>query len=309
MTAVQNPSMSLAPRVCPLCGSSRITSVLIDEDIQMAALTGLSFASRKAPEGMHYRMAICGSCDVAYANPAPDIGWLHDQYVNADFEAVSESRDAAQNHGRLIQPLLGRLPDIDRALDIGAGDGAFLDVLRKIGFSQVEGVEPSEGPLRAASDKNQEAIQKGFFSEMDFPVGKYSLVTCFQTVEHVEDVKELTRGVLRLLKPGGLFLIVCHNFRALSARLLKQRSPIFDVEHLQLFSPASLRYLLDDVGYEDIMIAPFSNRYPLDYWFKLAPMPTKLQDLGQRLLYVTKLSQLYVSLRAGNLYGYGFSRS
>ena len=96
--------------------------------------------------------------------------------------------------------------------------------------------------------------------------------------------------------------------QALSARLLKQRSPIFDVEHLQLFSPASLRYLLDDAGYEDIVIAPFSNRYPLDYWFKLAPMPTKLQDLGQRLLYVTKLSQLYVSLRAGNLYGCGISR-
>ena len=133
MTAVQNKSMSLVPRVCPLCGSSRITSVLIDEDIQMAALTGLSFASRKAPEGMHYRMAICGSCDVAYANPAPDIQWLHDQYVNADFDAVSESRDAAQNHGRLIQPLLGRLPDIDRALDIGAGDGFFSFEMEKMG--------------------------------------------------------------------------------------------------------------------------------------------------------------------------------
>ena len=301
--------MSLTPRVCPLCGSSRVSSVLIDEDIRMSELTGLSFASRKAPEGMHYKMVICELCDVAYANPAPDIRWLHDQYVNADFDTVSESRDAAQNHGRLIRPLLGRLPDIDCALDIGAGDGAFLDVLRRLGFSQVEGVEPSEGPLRAASDENQKAIQKGFFSEMDFAVGKYSLVTCFQTVEHVEDVRELTRRVLRLLKPGGLFLIVCHNFRALTARLLKQRSPIFDIEHLQLFSSASLHYLLDDVGYEHIAIAPFSNRYPLDYWFKLVPMPTRLQDLGQRLLCVTKLSQLYVSLRAGNLYGYGFSRS
>ena len=300
--------MRLAPRVCPLCGSSCIASVLIHEDIRMAALTGLSFASRKAPEGMHYKMVVCKLCDVAYANPAPDIRWLHDQYVNADFETVSESRDAAQNHGRLIRSLLGRLPDVDRALDIGAGDGAFLDVLRRIGFRQVEGVEPSEGPLRVASDENQKAIQKGFFSEMDFAVGKYSLVTCFQTVEHVEDVKALTRSVLRLLKPGGLFLIVCHNFRALTARLLKQRSPIFDIEHLQIFSPASLHYLLDEAGYQNIAIAPLSNRYPLNYWFKLAPMPTRLQDLGQRLLCVTKLSQLYVSLRAGNLYGYGISR-
>ena len=164
--------MRLVPRVCPLCGSSRIASVLIDEDIRMAALTGLSFASRKVPEGMHYQMVVCELCDIAYANPAPDIQWLHDQYVNADFDTVSESRDAAQNHGRLIRSMLSRLPDIDRALDIGAGDGALLDVLRGIGFSQVEGVEPSEGPLRAASDENQTAIHQGFFSEMDFAVGK-----------------------------------------------------------------------------------------------------------------------------------------
>ena len=104
--------MRFEPRACPLCGSSPITSVLIDEDIRMAALTGLSFTSRKVPEGMHYQMVICELCDIAYANPAPDIQWLHDQYVNADFDTVSESRDAAQNHGRLIRSMLSKLPDI-----------------------------------------------------------------------------------------------------------------------------------------------------------------------------------------------------
>ena len=99
--------------------------------------------------------------------------------------------------------MLSRLPDIERVLDIGARDGVLLDVFRGIGFSQVEGVEPSEDPLRAASDENQTTIHQGFFSEIDIAVGKYSLVTCFQTVEHVEDVKALTRSVFRLLKPGG----------------------------------------------------------------------------------------------------------
>jgi len=193
-------------------------------------------------------------------------------------------------------------------LDIGAGDGALLDVLRGIGFSQVEGVEPSAGPLRTASEENQEAIHQGCFSEIDFAVGKYSLVTCFQTVEHVEDVKALTRSVFRLLKPGGLFLIVCHNFRALTARLLKQRSPIFDIEHLQLFSPASLRYLLQDVGYDDITIAPFSNRYSLDYWLRLAPVPVLARRVMRRLLAVANLREWSVSLRAGNLYATGVRR-
>ena len=53
------------------------------------------------------------------------------------------------------------------------------------------------------------------------------------------------KEAFRILKPGGAIFLIGHNRRrSLSARLLGRRSPIFDIEHLQLFSPRSLRQLL-----------------------------------------------------------------
>lgn len=293
---------------CPLCDSKEVARVLIDELVGTAGLNNFSFASRKAPEGMHYRMVICKACDVAYANPAPDTSWLHDQYVKADFDTTSESRHAARNHGLLLQSVLSLLPDRGRALDIGAGDGAFLNELRALGFAEVEGIEPSSGPLRCASPDNRQVIHQGFFSDFSLTTGAYSLITCFQTIEHVEDAKALAEDVIRLLKPGGLFLVVCHDFRALSARLLKHRSPIFDIEHLQLFSPVSLLNFFNRAGYQDIVIAPFTNRYPIEYWLKLAPTPRVASRVIDRAVSFLRLAKICIPLRAGNLYAYGVSK-
>lgn len=100
---------------------------------------------------MRHRMVVCSHCDLAYANPVPDIAWLQRNYVSAWFEASEESKWAAKNHSRLLDRVLGSLPDRDGALDIGTGDGAFLKVLLQRGFTNVEGVEPSIAPARKAS--------------------------------------------------------------------------------------------------------------------------------------------------------------
>jgi hypothetical protein len=71
-----------------------------------------------------------------------------------------------------------------------------------------------------------------------------NLVTCFQTFEHLADPLAMCGDAFHLLKPGGAVLFVGHNRRAVSARILGRRSPIFDIEHLQLFSPASVRRMV-----------------------------------------------------------------
>ena len=49
--------------------------------------------------------------------------------------------------------------------------------------------------------------------------GQFSLITCFQTIEHVIDPLLLCRSADHLLKPGGAFFLIGHNRRAMSARL------------------------------------------------------------------------------------------
>ena len=72
-------------------------------------------------------------------------------------------------------------------------------------------------------------------------------------------------------------MTVSHNYRHWLMRLLGARSPIIDIEHLQVFSPASLRTALERAGFKDAQIRPFANRYPLHYWVRLAPIPQPLK--------------------------------
>ena len=69
------------------------------------------------------------------------------------------------------------------------------------------------------------------------------------TIEHVPDPAQLCRDALDLLAPGGALMLVCHDRRAPLNRALGTRSPIMDIEHLQLFSQASARALLERTGF------------------------------------------------------------
>jgi SAM-dependent methyltransferase len=273
----------LVSRPCPVCGATE-SGPFAPANVDPGALGAFAFASRKLPEYMHFALVTCPTCDLLYTNPAPAPGALEGLYRDAAFDAAEESRHASVTYGRQLDQFVGRLPDRDGALDIGTGDGTFLAELIARGFTSVAGVEPSSAPVAMASSAVRPLIRNTIFQAGDFTPASMSLVTCFQTIEHVPDPLALCREARALLKPGGAIFLVCHNRRALLARLMGLKSPIFDVEHLQLFSPSSVRGLLERAGFlpGTIEIRPLVNRYPLDYWGRLFPLPkaAKLAALG-----------------------------
>ena len=70
-----------------------------------------------------------------------------------------------------------------------------------------------------------------------------------------------------------------HNYRSNVNRALGSRSPIIDIEHLQLFSTASIRELFERSGFAAVSTREFINRYSLAYWARLAPMPRGAKKL------------------------------
>jgi 2-polyprenyl-3-methyl-5-hydroxy-6-metoxy-1,4-benzoquinol methylase len=292
-------------RQCPLCCSDKCAQILTDQKINLDAINRHSFSSRKTPEFMHYRMVVCAECDLAYASPAPESSWIRNNYTNAAFDTVAVSSQAALNHAKLLDSLLPRLPNRRTALDIGAGNGAFLCELAKRGFEDVSGIEPSSAPIEMAHESVQKNISHGFFDGASHEAGSLSLITCFQVLEHVEDIAKLARSAFSLLEPGGIFLTVAHNYRALSNRLLKGRSPIFDIEHLQLFSELSLKHMYRVGGFSNCVVNSMVNSYELAYWLKLAPLPQLLKHPLSSFIKRLKLHNVQISLRAGNLWAWG----
>jgi len=282
-------------RACPLCGSreeERVLAASFDE----SRLGPLSFASRKPPELMHWRLVTCATCGLVYANPAPSGDALLGAYRDAGFDAAGESRFAADTYARVVKRLLPSLPDRAGALDIGAGDGAFLGRLVELGFSGVVGLEPSQAAREGAPEPVRSLTREEPFAPGVLAEGGFSLVTCLQTIEHLAEPLALCREAHRLLKPGGALVLVCHDRRAWSARVLGRRSPIYDVEHLQLFDRHTVRGLLERSGFERIEVHALVNRYPLRYWLRLARVSLPLGRLGA----------LAFSLPVGNLWAVGY---
>ncbi len=97
--------------------------------------------------------------------------------------------------------------------------------------------------------------------------------------------------------------LIGHDVDALSAKILGEKSPIFDIEHLQLFNRESASRLMRTAGFREISVFPIYNAYPLAYWVKLFPLAASLK---QRLLALLAgplqwLGECSVPLPAGNL--------
>jgi SAM-dependent methyltransferase len=289
-------------RACPLCRRDESREIL-PSTIDPAKLDGFAFASRKLPEYMHLRMVECVHCGILYGNPALSWSIVSQGYQEASFDSQEESAFAAVTYREILHRYLPNLPRAS-ALDIGAGDGAFLEQLLAEGFQDVRGVEPSAAPIAAAKPDIRPRIHRGFFQPDDYSPNTFDLVTCLQVMEHVWDPLETARNAFGILKPGGAFLVAVHNRRALSARVLGARSPIFDIEHLQLFSPPTISALLESAGFTNVRALDVGNRYPLQYWLRLAPLPFKKALIAA--VRRTGLGKIPLTIRAGNTVAFGF---
>src|SRR4051812_23654616 len=128
--------IKMLARSCPVCGSEDASRVFAESNFDPSKLDEFAFASRKLPEYMHHRIIACPVCDLLYASPVPPREDLFDAYEAAAFDSGVEAHHAARTYRRFLKAICRRLPDRVGALDIGTGDGAFLEELVDFGFQQ-----------------------------------------------------------------------------------------------------------------------------------------------------------------------------
>ena len=292
----------LSQRDCPVCGEAAdMARLFLPGSMDAARVTKASFASRKVPEFMSFRLACCHRCATVFATEAPDAAALARAYHEADYSSAAEAALAAEVYREALAPHLTDMTDRGTALEIGTGTGVFLAQLRKLGFRYQIGIEPSMAAIDAATDDVKPAIRHGVFTDTSAPDDSLSLICCFQTLEHVHDPRLLIEQAFRMLQPGGKVALITHDYHAPINRLLGRRSPIIDIEHMQLFCPQSLRYLIDAAGFVQPRIKPIRNTYPLRYWLSLLPISGWPRRMLLACVRRLRLDAAPVSFNVGNL--------
>jgi 2-polyprenyl-6-hydroxyphenyl methylase/3-demethylubiquinone-9 3-methyltransferase len=189
------------PGPCKLCGG-------------IARLFGVTDFNRSCEEvrgkflpllgvAIYYRR--CDACGLVYTEAFDD--WAPEAFethiynaaygeVDPDYEVVRPAGNA-RLVGQMFAASCGQLS----VLDYGGGNGALARDLRTAGFAGAETYDAFHPDHRARPD------------------GRFDLVTCFETLEHMPDPVAGAADIASFLKPGGLILfstlIQPADFRAL----------------------------------------------------------------------------------------------
>jgi len=108
-----------------------------------------------------------------------------------------------------------------------------------------------------------------------FAAEQFNTICMFQVFDHIADPCELLDECFRTLRSGGLVLCLNHNVDAASARAMKERSPIIDVEHTYLYSPSTLRSIFTRHGFMVRRVGAVFNAYTVHSPTRLLPLPTE----------------------------------
>lgn len=100
-----------------------------------------------------------------------------------------------------------------RLLEVGCGEGTFLNKLRQHGWS-VDGVDLDSKAVEQAEKTYGICVHAGDLESAGFPEACFDAVVMNHVIEHVFDPVALLRECRRVLKPGGRLVVVTPNIRS-----------------------------------------------------------------------------------------------
>jgi SAM-dependent methyltransferase len=111
-----------------------------------------------------------------------------------------------------------------KLLDVGCGRGLRLLEFRKLGFD-IHGLDVQPDVVRYLNDDLKIPAQCADVSAMNrmYESASFDLITAFQLVEHVLDVRSFVEACATLLKPGGWLVLANPLFDSIQSRIFGRR--------------------------------------------------------------------------------------
>jgi SAM-dependent methyltransferase len=239
---------------CLLCGGDG-RSVLIEAPDPHPGARGLRFA-----------VVRCGECGLCFTSPRPDRATIG-QFYPAGYRPHRRPRHP-ERLGHRSSPFaffLGR-PCVERRvlawhgrgrlLDFGCGGGVFLARMHRQGW-HVTGLDVSAAAAAGARAELGVPVLCGTLPHSELEPESFDVVTMWHALEHVHDPLAVLRAAHRLLAPGGRLMVAVPNIASAPFRWFGPAWFGLDLpRHLTHFTPATLRRMLERVGFRVVTIRP-----------------------------------------------------
>jgi SAM-dependent methyltransferase len=173
----------------------------------------------------------------------------------------------------VLQDIVNRITKyqaVGNILDVGCGDGHFLYLSSKKGFS-CYGVEGSEKLSKYASSKSGAKVIQGLYNKEMFPENSFDVISLIQVLEHIPTPINALETAKYHLRPNGILVIeipsiYAPNFIAYRlTRIKKFVKPPSGVifSHFGYYNPKSLFALTQKCGFnnEELVTGRWKYKY------------------------------------------------
>ncbi len=251
-------------RKCAVCGNDN-SRLLYSQKFSSYSDSGLLKG---------YDIVACQSCGFCFADNVPDQK-VFDVYYKEMSKYEAENRDSKPTKYDLAKfdviaaTIESNLQDKKtHILEIGCANGHLLSLLKKRGFINILGADPS--PACAKSAYDMYGIQVLTNTLSDIKVEKHSIdfLILSGVMEHIRDLDSVMIKLNKMLSPeGGIYIAVPDASRYAYG----EDAPFqeFSTEHINFFGPISLTNLMHKYGFsqmhlEQISVEPgYNTKVPI----------------------------------------------
>lgn len=223
-----------------------------------------------------YSVQQCLACGLVFLTPQPTDEVLTKIY-SADYFLGSQSpvtkRFVSHIKHQTARLYLDKVaqygsPPPGKLLEVGCGHGELLMEAVARGYS-VRGLDMSPHAVRMANDcLGRELVACATPEQAGLPAAEFDVCVCVDMIEHTRDPLTFLAQVHRVLKPGGVLLLVTPTIDSWMARWLKRHWFEFKIEHLYYFSRATVQNVLARTGFRSVEVSGNHKVLTLDYLYR-----------------------------------------
>ena len=287
--------------ICPICESFDNSILVYSPNINLQTFSAKVFSARRLPDRQHYQWVRCISCGLLRSDPISEIN-LKQLYEESSFEYSNEVDGLKKTYLKLVKKALNKKMPARSIFEVGSGNGFFLEAAKDYGFNKITGVEPSFAAISAAREDVKPHLIAKMMSASILPKGSFHVGAMFHTLDHLQDPIETLKHCLDALESGGTFVVAVHNERSWSARLLREKSPIIDVEHTYLYSLKTGIRIFEKAGFVEVRSGSYNNHYSLAYIFHLLPISKDFRKFILSSWVGDLLAKIKIVLPLGNMW-------
>lgn len=240
---------------CILCNSAN-SSIYIDNIVHNCQmLKNLNINSI-----VDSSIMLCLECSHHYLSPIIEENTIKDYYnrINSEYYDYIPSH-ARKNEDLKILSAVQKLKPKGNVLEIGSGNGFLLNLFKENGY-QCTGIEPSPKASEYAKNTLNLNILNTFLTKDTFAENSFDVVLLMDVLEHIYRPIELFNQCNKILKKGGIIVVLTGDIDSLNAKFWKNKWFYFNYwEHISFFSRTSIEYLLLKTDFKLIKYSIFNH--------------------------------------------------